>query len=71
MGLYDHWSIGPPGLHFGLWASFGSFLDPPRLYFESLKLQNFVLNADTDPAYKDNADPYPQPGSLQAPLTMT
>jgi hypothetical protein len=44
-----------------------SAYDPPRLYFEPLKLLNFVINADPDPAihcivdpdtaFRSNADP--------------
>jgi hypothetical protein len=36
MGIFDHWSIGPPGLHLSLKASVVFVYGPPRLYFEPL-----------------------------------
>ncbi len=38
-----------------------SVLGPPRLHFEPLKLLNFDVNADPDPALPFNADPDPSP----------
>jgi|688.fasta_scaffold757859_1 hypothetical protein len=38
-----------------LWA----YTALPRLYFELLKLFNFVFNADPDPDFNSNADPDP------------
>ncbi len=36
---------------------------PPRLYFKPLKLLIFDFNADPNPAFHSNADPYPDPAS--------
>jgi hypothetical protein len=54
MGIYDHWSTDPTGLHF---EPLGLYCELPRLYFEPKKLQNFDFNADPDPASNSNADP--------------
>ncbi len=43
-----------PCLH----ASTVSIHGPPRLHFEPLRLLNFDLNADPDPASQNNAEPY-------------
>ncbi len=43
-----------------LQASTGSVHGPPRLHFKPLKLLNFALNADPDPASKITADPDPK-----------
>jgi hypothetical protein len=53
MGICEHWSIDPPGLHFNFLASLASFVSVhghPRLYFEPLNLLN--LNVDPDPGSK-------------------
>ncbi len=42
-----------------LHASIMSGHGPPRLYFEPLKLLNFDINADPDPAIHCNVDPDP------------
>jgi hypothetical protein len=42
----------PPSLHFD---------GPLRLYFEPLKLLNFDINRDPDPAFHSNANPDPVP----------
>jgi hypothetical protein len=53
MGICDHWSVDPPGLHF---EPSGLHCERPRLYFEPL---NFDFNADPDPAFHSFADPDP------------
>ncbi len=60
MWICDHWSTDHPGLQ-----------ERPRLlrlFFEPLKLMKFDLNADPDPASKNNADPY---GSGSATLFLS
>jgi hypothetical protein len=49
-----------PGLHF-------ERPRPPRLHFASIKLLNFYLNADTDPAFHSNVDPDPAFHSIADP----
>jgi hypothetical protein len=34
---------------------------PTLLYFEPIKLLNFDFNADSDPAFRSNAEPDPDP----------
>jgi hypothetical protein len=43
MGICDHWSTDPPGLHLSLPASIVSVHGPTRLYFEPLKLLKFYF----------------------------
>jgi hypothetical protein len=45
----------PPGLHYSIM----SVHCPPRLHFEPLKLRNFDLNVDPDPAFRSNTDQGP------------
>jgi hypothetical protein len=53
MGICDHWSIEPPGPYF--WSPFVSLHGPSRLYFEPLKLLNFIFTADSDLTFHYNA----------------
>jgi hypothetical protein len=71
MGICDHWSIDPPGLHFKPQPFIVIVHGPPRFYFETLKLLNCNFNGEPDPGLHSNADPdpalknnpYPDPAS--------
>ncbi len=51
MGICDHWSVDPPGLHFKPQSSIVIVHGPPRFYFETLKFLNFDFNAEPDPGF--------------------
>ncbi len=44
---------------------------PPRIYYDSLKLQNFDCNADPDPTPKNHADPDLRPCFLHFAVGKT
>ncbi len=54
--ICDHWSTGPPGLHF---ETSRLHCGRPRLPSELPNLLNFDFNADPDPAFHSVADPDP------------